>query len=238
MRELAWQTAPRLARVCESVEQVREAIQNLPQPDAEWVLKAEFGMSGRERWRGRGDLTQAAAAWMNTRLQRHGVLFFEPWLDRIDEAGFQWEIPRRGRPTLVGIAPMVSAVGGLYRGSWMRVENTPAWWNDVLEDTLHAAEDAQREGYFGPFGVDAMLYRDAEGEIRVRSLQDVNARWTMGRIALEWLRFFPQARSGYWWHGSAAEVPAESPAATVIRTVPDTVGDTPVQHASAIVIPA
>ena len=46
------------------------------------------------------------------------------------------------------------------------------------------------EGDFSPLGLDAMRHRVPGGAVRTRCLQDINARWTMGRLALG-LRRFP-----------------------------------------------
>jgi len=53
-RELEWQVGLPHAAGCESLTEVRRAISSLPERDAAWVIKAEFGMSGRERILGRG----------------------------------------------------------------------------------------------------------------------------------------------------------------------------------------
>ena len=34
-------------------------------------------------------------------------------------------------------------------------------------------------GYFGPFGIDAFTWRDADGAVQLRSVSEVNARYTM-----------------------------------------------------------
>ncbi|OYW15327.1 MAG: hypothetical protein B7Z55_15100, partial [Planctomycetales bacterium 12-60-4] len=60
-----------------------------------------------------------------------------------------------------------------------------------------AGNELQAAGYFGPVGIDAMWYRDANGKLACRPLQDINARWTMGRLALGWRRRFHNASLGY-----------------------------------------
>jgi len=189
------------AKACRSLDEVALAITALPEP-RRWVVKAEFGMSGRERQVGQGPLTTPAANWITRRLVAEGVVFFEPWVDRLDEVGILFDVPITGDPILVGVAPMLIAPGGHYRGSWFAppVTESPCWTEAVTIAT-NAARQLQARGYVGPLGIDAMHYRRPDGTTGVRPLQDINARWSMGRLAWNWRTQFADATCGYWWHG-------------------------------------
>ena len=39
-------------------------------------------------------------------------------------------------------------------------------------------------GFEGPFGVDAMVYRDADGDLKIKPIVELNPRMTMGHVAL------------------------------------------------------
>jgi hypothetical protein len=262
--ELAGGTALPGASICCSLEEVVAAIARLPGIDPMWVIKAEFGMSGRERCLGRGPLTTHAASWTQRRLRRDGVVFLEPWVAPVEEAGLLWEVPRRASPQLVGVVPMHVDEHGHYRGSWFRgtppyagdlsdqPEGAPmnapgaaqpggaASWDEAVAATAQVAEMAQRAGYHGPLGIDVMRYRDASGAVRLRPLQDVNARWTMGRLALGWRRWFADQSWGLWWHGPAHELDrgpwAALPEGRVIHTSPGFIDNQPAQLASAVVV--
>jgi len=234
-REAAWSIGLDHGATCTSIDDVAAAIARLPSGCDAWVMKAEFGMSARERALGRGLLRDDAVGWARRRLQRDGVIFFEPWVERIDEVGILWDVPRSGAPKLVGVAPMLTSEAGHYRGSRFAPVATTGWWDEAVAVAERAAAEVQRAGYFGPFGIDAMQYCVAGGEIRVRPLQDVNARWTMGRLALGWRRFFANVPSGAWWHGPASDL-APPQKARMIRTSPDTIDGIPAQHLSAIVV--
>ncbi|MCA9082192.1 MAG: hypothetical protein KDA58_16640, partial [Planctomycetaceae bacterium] len=71
-------------------------------------------------------------------------------------------------------------------------------------------------------GIDAMRYRDRSGDLRIRPLQDINARYTMGRIALNWAHRFGQP--GRWVHMEA------QPSPQGIATTPAHVGGQPVRR--------
>jgi hypothetical protein len=166
-----------------------------------WILKANHGMAGREAVRGRGPrLGAAAGGWARRRLRATGAIVVEPWLEIIAEAGLQYEIPRTGAPWLRGIAPQLTA-GGTYRGSRLDDESqTHAEWAGAAETGLRVAARLQQLGYFGPLGIDSCLYRAPDGQARLRALQDLNARHTMGRLALGWRRLLPTTWCGAWLH--------------------------------------
>jgi len=55
-------------------------------------------MSARERILGQGPVTAADQNWLRRRIDLYGAVFFEPWVERIEEAGIQIEIPSIGSP--------------------------------------------------------------------------------------------------------------------------------------------
>lgn len=177
-------------------------------PESRWVVKAEFGMSGRERILGCGPPTEADRNWIEKRLASDGVIFFEPWVERLEEVGIQIDIPREDSPQLISVVRMLVDERGQYAGSQFapRRQKTPANlispWRDATDAAIRAAKRLQSLGYFGPLGIDAMRYRAADGLMRWRPLQDINARWTMGRLSLGLQRLLQRNEAGCWRHGS------------------------------------
>ncbi len=217
-----------------------------------WVVKANFGMSARERILGRGSApAPQAVQWVERQLAENEAVFFEPWVERIEEFGFQFTIPPAGEPVLEGITPLLTDSRGTYRGSRLRGAIDQLGSHDesaeVLQTVTRAAQRVQQLGYFGPLGIDAMRYRTADGESRWRPLQDINARLTMGRLALGLQRFVPESHHASWlhvrWSDTATEIPEHVahgdrslPAGTrAIRTSPIVVDDRPVIRASFLV---
>ena len=206
--EQEWLVGPEFAGEATSIEQI-ERFRSFHDPDTRWVIKAEFGMSGRERLIGSGSPTEADRNWIAKRLAADGVVFFEPWVERLSEVGIQIDVPLHGEPQLIGITPMFVNAHGQYSGSEFRSAQAvdtvfnPAF-NDgdsAVEVALRAARRIQDQGYFGPLGIDCMRYRGADGLIRLRPLQDINARWTMGRLSLGLRRLLKSGEFGFWWHG-------------------------------------
>ncbi|MBS0265104.1 MAG: hypothetical protein JSS02_24445 [Planctomycetes bacterium] len=188
--ERAWNIglpAAGLARTLPELEELIAAAGDLP---LGWILKANFGMAGREALRGRGPQLEAHCRnWAERRLRTTGPIVFEPLVERVAEAGVQVDVPMSAPPVCLGITPQLVDRSGVYRGSRFACSTVElADWQPAVDVALRTARELQSLGYFGPLGIDAMWYRTAAGELRLRPLQDLNARLTMGRLSLGWQR--------------------------------------------------
>lgn len=199
-----------------TLDEVRQHLENWGPRCTDWVIKANYGMAGRQRQAGRGnDLNAAGWTWLQKKLVT-GPVVFEPWLERISEAGIQLDIPQAGAPQLLGIAILETAPNGTYRGSRITLNSAEVkQWTPAAEMGLRIAERVQQAGYWGPLGIDAMCFRGSDGQPQLRFLQDLNARWTMGRLALGWRRYLPAGSQCVWRHGGKQE---SQPSVTVIPT--------------------
>lgn len=206
--EREWGVGLPESRRVDSLDDAKAFVRSLTSTSNRWVAKAQFGMSARERILGRGSMTVADENWVRHRLKQQGVVFFEPWVDRIDEFGVQIDVLAEGEPILIGITPMLVDANGQYAGSWFsyhesRFAASRSLWPSTIEVVLCAAKQLQSHGYFGPLGIDAMVYRAADGSTRVRPLQDINARWTMGRLSLGLRRLLDAGEEGCWLFGGS-----------------------------------
>ncbi len=240
--ERIWNVGLPGARRIESLDQFYEALQS-GDGNNRWVVKALFSMSARERILGRGAPKSGDIHWIQRRIASQGAVFFEPWVDRIDEIGIQIEVPAIGEPRLIGISPMLVDHRGQYAGSLFSSpqpldQDQAQRWSEAIAVALRAAEHLQSIGYFGPLGIDSMCYRDGEGELRFRPLQDINARWTMGRLSLALRRLLGLNEQGIWLHGTSADSDRISTFQSVrsIMTSPDSAGTTPCRHVSKVII--
>lgn len=229
--ETEWGSGLDGGAVIATAEDLESALASRP-PSGRWVIKSELGAAARERILGNGRRPSLqVVSWMRARLARGDRLFFEPWVERVSEAGLQWDIPEAGPPMLLGVTELLCDRRGNYAGSRFRSNDAAEHdWGDAIEPSRRAAARIQQAGYFGPLGIDAMRYRGAGGEIRLRPLQDINARWTMGRIALGWRRVAPR---GTWRHGAPSEL-AGSSGRRIIETSPRFVGGSAVEHCTWI----
>ncbi|MEX2285748.1 MAG: hypothetical protein WD648_01585 [Planctomycetaceae bacterium] len=249
--EAAWSVGLNRAVVAHSLKRFVDAVAAMPGDDAGWVAKAEFGMSARERVLGRGrEASAAAIQWVDKRLKSDGVVFVEPWVEKLEEAGLQFTIHRSGTIVFEGLSGLLTDAAGQYRGSRFAADDqAEARWMPAIETGLRAARELQQLGYFGPLGIDAVRYRDELGNPRMRPLQDINARYTMGRLSLGFRRLLSPGEQGSWLHvrwpdnsESAAarwvdEVRSRLAAGVrLIPTSPFAVGGRPTAHGTLVVI--
>ena len=177
-----------------------------------WVVKAEFGMSARERVLGRGiELSVPTRRWIEKRLAAGEWLVFEPWLEQVSEVGILLMIPPpdsvESRPELIAVTELITDANGRYCG-------TRCCPNDVASCSLPAVETARRMaerlrsiGYFGPIGIDAMSYRSATSDVpSIRHVQDINARWTMGFVATRLAQRLAPGRCSSWLNVSTQQL--------------------------------
>ena len=125
----------------------------------------------------------------------------EPYLDIVGEWGLQYEIRREGTIDYVGGTELLTTRGGQYRGSRLLAAGDVGLPSDA--ESVRTATDAtavrlQEDGYWGPVGIDVAEYRDRRGRTHWRPAQDVNARFTMGRLALGWRDLLDEKECASW----------------------------------------
>lgn len=170
------------------------------------VVKPAFGTSGRgfrrtERFQPTDD------TWAESVIQSHGALVVEPWLDRLADFSVQGEVLPDGRLRLKGLTHLITDE----RGRFVAVESAgrlgrllpPAvarflgggrrgnWIEDYYRERVFPVLNARFSelGFSGAFGIDALIYRAADGSPALRPVVEINPRHTMGRVALEARRF-------------------------------------------------
>ncbi|MDA1017769.1 MAG: hypothetical protein O3A00_25345 [Planctomycetota bacterium] len=241
----------------DSIEDLAKAVRSIAREGCRWVAKAEFSMSARERIIGVGpQLSENESNWARRRLQHGGVLFVEPWVQILHEWGLQFEIPRLGSPAFLGLTRLLTDEAGRYCGSVVACDsgNDRQYHASLVEVAQQVADRIQRLGYFGPLGIDAVVYHDPSGrnaEPQLRPIQDINARYTMGRLCLGLRRLLQPGEQARWIHGPwptsnatddqslTRELRSTEPTARlVIATTPFAVGHQPTQHGTWFVVEA
>ncbi len=177
------------SRTIDSIEELEEHLRSFDS-SARWVVKAEFGMSGRERILGRGtNLQLVDQRWLQRRLAGASRVYFEPWLTRLEEMSFHYDITCEGAVRFLGATRLQCDDCGRYQSNqavdFDRDPELQEKWSLSRTTTEACANIAAEQGYFGPLSIDSMRYQQVDHSVRERPLQDVNGRWTMGRCELE-----------------------------------------------------
>ena len=144
-----------------------------------YVLKSEFGGSGRGvRLVCRSEARDSFSRVMNE-LENGRWLLVEPY-DAADAEISAHLTITKDAVTFDGLCSLRSTPAGQFES----VESLPDPSATLLEPRAiweAVAERARAEGYRGYLGIDAAV---KDGRV-VRAVRDVNARWTMGRVALQ-----------------------------------------------------
>jgi len=62
----------------------------------------------------------------------------------------------------------------------------------IYEEDIPAQLSKLLPGYIGPLGVDALVHRLPHGALALKRVVELNVRFTMGRIAWEWMKRQPK----------------------------------------------
>ncbi|MCD8534907.1 MAG: ferritin-like domain-containing protein [Verrucomicrobia bacterium] len=166
------------------------------------VVKLPFGSAGGNQlrlWEPR--ISDRHLNWIRNGLARQNALIIEPWLDRvmdfsiqIDRIAGEWRTlgwtrlinDHRGqfqsiltpfRSTLVE-SPEIAQF--IYSGqSGQRV---PEFYHELISSLGKKLDNA---GFSGPLGIDAFIYKNASGDMKLKPVVEFNPRYTMGRLAYE-----------------------------------------------------
>ena len=191
--ELGWALPG--ARVVQTTEELSEAAARAcPGADDKWVLKSPYGFAARERVLGRGPRVEGAqAAWGFKRLARAEPLIFQPWLEVRREYGVVVEVSGRGAHRLLGVSDLQTNGAGTGTGYVLGRPPTPQRMKELEAATAVVCERLRAEGYSGPAGFDALEHAGG-----LHPLLEVNARYTMGFVALAVERELRPTEPTFW----------------------------------------
>ena len=211
-----WLCAPDvLGTVCRSVAQVEDAMAtHRSNGHGPLVVKARLGASGRgaRRLLDPG-LGREERAWLDRILAQQGAVVVEPWLSRRLDLSLHWD--QLGEALKArGTATPINTAQGQFTGAWLG--RLGAGWPEPVRGMLlrhdrflrlqqalsrHLSDALCRTApqRRGPIGIDALVYTDAAGTLRLKPVVELNPRWTMGRVALALqARLSPRRRAR--WH--------------------------------------
>ncbi len=173
------------ARLLDSEEKVHAWIQEVPGPK---VLKSCFGFAGRGHF-----LIQEShdpeklAKFLQPEFAAKRALIAEPWKERVLDFSTQWKIDSQVH--YLGATLCESDARGVHKQNSVGDEeklfgDSLLFLHQQKTKALPILKEMQTLGYFGNVGIDSMLYRE-NGKINLQPVVEINARKTMGWVALE-----------------------------------------------------
>ncbi|MCW5838240.1 MAG: hypothetical protein KIS78_37960 [Labilithrix sp.] len=157
------------------------ALDASPSVAAQWRVKRAFGMAGRgQRPIAPGVATDADRAFLRKAIAAEGGVMIEPDVAIVRELGVHGVVAGDGAYRLGRLVAQECDA----HGQWLR--SAPAEDVDLALRAALTSEGGRvaraliAAGYWGPFGVDAFLYRDLAGAVRLQPRSEINARYSMG----------------------------------------------------------
>lgn len=169
--------------------------------EASWILKAPRGTSGRGAIRVfNAELSENQTHWVENTLRLDGAVVAEPWRTRVFDLSWQMDVGDE-QTTHYGSQRFLTDPRGQYLGAvlhrvpeglstevvrWIHDDGRSSRWMRTLHQRAaeQIGEFLREQGYRGPVGIDAMVYREGD-DLRFHPMVEVNTRWTMGRVAFE-----------------------------------------------------
>ena len=146
-------------------------------------------------------------------------MWVAPWLPRLRDFGVPFEVLPSGEVKSSGPLWMRTDAKGAYLGHALGPAErglTPAerralhaegsWLDRVRAAGQLAGAALAADGYAGPAGLDVFLYRDADGQVRLHPLVELNPRHTMGHLARRLQAAVAPGVSAAFWVIRAADV--------------------------------
>jgi hypothetical protein len=183
------------AALASTFEELRESVARAcPRPDDKWVVKSPYGFAARDRVLGRGpSLEEPQARWSLRRLARGETLIFQPWLEVVREYGVVLEIYTDGSFEVHGVSDLQTNGAGTGTGYILGRPPEPRRMAELMRVASVVAERLFGEGYRGPVGIDALEHAGG-----LHPLLEINARYTMGFVALAVERSLKPAAPVFW----------------------------------------
>jgi len=166
------------------------------------VLKSCFGLSGMGHLIIRNQQTYEKAVAFCTHQWSLGLpVVAEPWLCRLLDFSTQWNLSKQGKSSFIGATVFKTKNNGGYLGTWVgKEEEQFGFYLPFLSLHLEKAEQLffhlKKMGYFGPIGLDALVYQcSQENRPKLYPIVEINGRQTLSLVALKMQqRFFPDKK--------------------------------------------
>jgi len=178
------------------------------------VVKEALGVAGSNAIRlFEPEVLEAQWRWLANSFDQKRELVIELWLERELDFSVQLEMTANGLK-LCGYTGLINDARGQFQANFAEphhhkripsrvislfrepVDISNRLLNLYGEIFQQLETELRRADFIGPIGLDAFVYRDANGAVRLKPVVEINPRYTMGRVLVELMRQTCQNCSG------------------------------------------
>ena len=191
------------------------------------VVKEALGVAGSNALRlFEPEILDTQQRWLAKALQNGRQLVVEPWLERELDFSAQLEMSADGLK-LCGYTGLLNDARGQFQGNWAEAHHHKRIPAKVVARFGEAADvsgailaiygeifellegELRARGFTGALGMDAFIYRDTAGKVRLKPIVEINPRCTMGRVTVELMKQTCQGGCGWFRLVNQAQLRAE-----------------------------
>lgn len=165
-----------------------------------FVLKTPFSSSGRGLyWLPEHQPDNRAVSWINGALKKQGVVSIEPALDKILDFAVEFYADR-GEVKYVGLSIFETQNQGQFVGCMLGTQElllqrlnefiSPEDYMFLVEQVRTVLQEQLGRSYTGFMGVDMMIYKTGDGNYAIHPFVELNLRYTIGLVAMQFSRQF------------------------------------------------
>jgi uncharacterized ferritin-like protein (DUF455 family) len=191
------------------------------------VVKESFGVAGSNALRlFEPEVLPTQLRWLENHFAHKRELVIEPWLERLMDFSVQLEMTERGLK-LCGFTGLVNDARGQFVANFAEShfhKRIPSRVISLFEaradisglllefygELFSQLETELRAAHFsGAIGIDAFVYRDANGNTKLKPIVEINPRYTMGRVLVELMAQAAQNTCGVFCLVNTAQLRAD-----------------------------
>lgn len=156
-------------------------LSDTPESAKGWRVKRAFSMAGRGQRRiAPGRANKGDVSFLNSAIGSEGGVMIEPDVAIVRELGIHGVIEQSGAFRLGRLVEQQCDAHGQWLATSLANGVDAPTAGAIHREGVAVARALCAAGYFGPFGIDAFVYRDLAGALRLQPRSEINARYSMG----------------------------------------------------------
>lgn len=192
-----------IPEICGTIEEIERKML-----EGEYVVKAPWSSSGKGVLFVNRFLQVKEKEWLSGILKKQGYVMLERKLDKVCDFAMEFSVSS-DRIEFIGWSVFRTGAKGEYRGNYIGSQKNirkklehyvyAEYLDNLKEQLIKTLQDLFVPVYRGPLGVDLMIYRNKQGAYQVHPCVEINLRYNMGIVALDFSRKCMLAETEGWF---------------------------------------